>query len=155
MKERDALKVLSTNKRATFEYHIEQKFVAGIQLQGSEVKSIRAGKVSINEAYVTFRDGEIFVLNMHIAKFEASSIFNHEETRTRKLLLNKHEINKLIGLKERSGYTIIPMQVQLHQGLIKLEIAVAKGKKLYDKREAIKERDLKREQLQDLRKKNK
>ncbi|MBN3490618.1 SsrA-binding protein SmpB [Acholeplasma equirhinis] len=148
------MKVISTNKRATFEYHIEQKFTAGIQLQGSEVKSIRAGKVSINEAYVMIRNSEAFVLNMHIAKFEASSIFNHEETRTRKLLLNRSEINKLIGLKDRGGYTIIPLQVQLHQGLIKLEIAVAKGKKLFDKRDSIKERDLEREKRQELKSKN-
>ena len=148
------MKVISTNKRATFEYIIEQKFTAGIQLQGSEVKSIRAGKVSINESYVTIKNGELFVLNMHIAKFEASSIFNHEETRTRKLLLHRSEINKLIGLRERGGYTIIPLQVQLHQGLIKLEIAVAKGKKLYDKRDSIKERDLQREQRQLLKGKN-
>jgi len=148
------LKVISTNKRATFEYHIEQKFTAGIQLQGSEVKSIRAGKVSINEAYVMIRNSEAFVLNMHIAKFEASSIFNHEETRTRKLLLNRSEINKLIGLKDRGGYTIIPLQVQLHQGLIKLEIAVAKGKKLFDKRDSIKERDLEREKRHELKSKN-
>ncbi|WP_162164005.1 SsrA-binding protein SmpB [Acholeplasma hippikon] len=142
------MKVIATNKRATFEYFIEQKFSAGIQLQGSEVKSIRAGKVSINEAHITFKNGEVFILNMHIAKYDQSSIFNHEETRTRKLLLNKSEINKIIGHKERLGYTVIPLQVQLHQGLIKIEIAIAKGKKLYDKRETIKERDLNREKQQ-------
>lgn len=148
------MKVIVTNKKATFEYFIEQKFTAGIQLQGSEVKSIRAGKVSINEAHITFKNGEVFILNMHIAKYDQSAMFNHEETRTRKLLLNKAEINKIIGNKERQGYTIIPLQVQLHQGLIKIEIAIAKGKKLFDKRETIKERDLKREQQQLLKGKN-
>ncbi len=149
------MKIITQNKRATFEYFIEQKFTAGIQLQGSEVKSIRAGKTSINEAYVTFKNGEVFILNMHIAKFEASSIFNHEETRTRKLLLNKHEINKILGAKEKDGMTIIPLTVELHQGLIKVVIAIAKGKKLYDKRETIKERDLEREKRQLLKAKNK
>lgn len=148
------MKIIATNKKATFEYFIEQKFTAGIQLQGSEVKSIRAGKVSINEAYVTFKGDEIFVLNMHIAKYDQSGIFNHEETRTRKLLLNRHEISKLMGARQTEGYTVIPLQVQLHQGLIKLEIALAKGKKLYDKRETIKERDLQREQRQQFKGRN-
>lgn len=139
------MKVLATNKRATFEYFIEQRFTAGIQLQGSEVKSIRAGKVSINEAYVTFKNNEVFILNMHIAKYNQSGIFNHEETRTRKLLLNRSEINKIQGARQLQGMTVIPLQVQLHEGLIKVEIALAKGKKLFDKRESIKERDLERE----------
>ncbi len=148
------MKIIATNKKATFEYFIEQKFLAGIQLQGSEVKSIRIGKVSINEAYVTFKGNEVFVLNMHIAKYDQSGIFNHEETRTRKLLLNRHEISKIMGARQIEGFTVIPLQVQLHEGLIKLEIAIAKGKKLYDKRETIKERDLKREQQQQFKGKN-
>jgi len=144
------VKKITQNKKAHFEYFIEQTFVAGIKLQGSEVKSIRAGKVSINEAYITFKNGEVFILNMHIAKFDASSIFNHDETRTRKLLLNRHEINKIMGAQTRDGITVIPLSVELHGGLVKLVIALAKGKKLYDKRETIKERDLKREQQQAL-----
>lgn len=144
------MKIIAQNKKAHFEYFIEQKFTAGIKLQGSEVKSIRAGKCSINEAYITFRNGEVFVLNMHIAKFDASSIFNHEETRTRKLLLNRSEINKIMGAQTKDGMTIIPLSIELHEGLIKLVIALAKGKKLYDKRETIKDRDLKREQQQAL-----
>lgn len=142
------MKIITQNKKAHYEYFIEQKFVAGIQLKGSEVKSIRAGKCSINEAYITFKNGEVFIINMHIAKFEASSIFNHDETRTRKLLLNRHEINKLMGAQTKDGMTIIPLSVELHGGLMKVVIALAKGKKLYDKRESIKERDLKREQQQ-------
>ncbi|HHX76260.1 MAG TPA: SsrA-binding protein SmpB [Acholeplasmataceae bacterium] len=144
------MKKITQNKKAYFEYFIEQTFVAGIKLQGSEVKSIRAGKVSINEAHITFKNGEVFILNMHIAKFDASSIFNHDETRTRKLLLNRHEINKIMGAQTRDGITVIPLSVELHGGLVKLVIALAKGKKLYDKRETIKERDLKREQQQAL-----
>jgi len=144
------MKKITQNKKAYFEYFIEQTFVAGIKLQGSEVKSIRAGKVSINEAHITFRNGEVFILNMHIAKFDASLIFNHDETRTRKLLLNRHEINKIMGAQTRDGMTVIPLSVELHGGLVKLVIALAKGKKLYDKRETIKERDLKREQQQAL-----
>ncbi len=142
------MKKITQNKKAHFEYFIEQTFVAGIKLQGSEVKSIRAGKVSINEAYITFRNGEVFILNMHIAKFDASSIFNHDETRTRKLLLNRHEINKIMGAQTKDGMTVIPLSVELHGGLVKLVIALAKGKKLYDKRQTIKDRDLKREQQQ-------
>lgn len=144
------MKKITQNKKAHFEYFIEQTFVAGIKLQGSEVKSIRAGKCSINEAYITFRNGEVFIVNMHIAKFDASSIFNHEETRTRKLLLNRSEIDKLMGAQTRDGMTIIPLTVELHEGLIKVVIALAKGKKLFDKRETIKERDIKREQQQSL-----
>ncbi|WP_162146789.1 SsrA-binding protein SmpB [Acholeplasma granularum] len=142
------MKIITQNKKAHYEYFIEQKFVAGIKLQGSEVKSIRAGKCSIDEAHITFKNNEVYILNMHIAKFDASSIFNHEETRTRKLLLNRSEINKLMGAKDRDGMTIIPLSVELHEGLIKLTIALAKGKKLYDKRQTIKERDLNREQRQ-------
>jgi len=148
------MKIITQHKRAKFEYFIEQTLIAGIKLQGSEVKSIRAGKVSINESYITFKNGEVFILNMHIAKFEASSVFNHDETRTRKLLLNRSEINKLVGAKERDGMTLIPLSVELHQGLIKVKIALAKGKKLYDKRETIKERDLEREKRMAFKDKN-
>lgn len=126
------------------EYFIEQKIEAGIKLQGSEVKSVRAGKVNINDAYVTFKNSEAYLLNMHISKYEQSAIFNHDETRTRKLLLHKHEINKLFGLKREKSFTVIPLKVYLKEGLVKIEIALAKGKKLYDKRDAMREKDLKR-----------
>ncbi len=142
---KNEIKVIASNKKAKYEYFIYDTFSAGIILKGSEVKSIRANKVSINEAYITFKDNEVFILNMHIAKFENSSYFNHDETRTRKLLLNRHEINKIMAKKDQAGFTIIPLRVELHQGLIKIEIATAKGKKLFDKRETIKERDQKRE----------
>lgn len=135
------MKVIAQNKKATHDYAIEERYEAGIQLKGSEVKSIRAAKTNINDAYVIFQSGEAYVLNMHVAKYEESSIFNHEETRTRKLLLNKREINKLLAAKQTEGYTVIPLRLYLKEGLIKLEIALAKGKKNYDKRQALKEKD--------------
>ena len=139
------MKIITQNKKAHFEYFIEQKFVAGIKLQGSEVKSIRAGKCSINEAYITFRNGEVFILNMHIAKFDASSIFNHEETRTRKLLMHKREILKLNNYITAEGFTIIPLKLYFKRNKAKILLGLAKGKKNYDKRQTIKERDIARE----------
>src|SRR5690554_7068350 len=151
---KNEIKVIASNKKAKYEYFIYDTFSAGIILKGSEVKSIRANKVSINESYITFKDNEVFILNMHISKFPNSSYFNHDETRTRKLLLNRHEINKIIAKKDQAGFTIIPLRVELHDGLVKIEIAVARGKKLHDKREAIKERDQKREASQLLKSRN-
>jgi SsrA-binding protein len=110
-------------------------------LKGSEVKSIRKGDVNINEAYIIFKDCEAFILNMHIAKYDQSSIFNHDETATRRLLLNKKEIIKLTQARQVEGNTVIPLKIYLKQGLIKLELALAKGKKNYDKRQTLKDRD--------------
>ncbi|MEM9417393.1 MAG: SsrA-binding protein SmpB [Bacteroidota bacterium] len=132
------------NKRASFEYVLLDKHVAGMVLTGTEIKSIRAGKVSLQESYCYFSRGELWVKGMHIAAYEQGNIYNHVENRERKLLLHRKELNKLIRNKEK-GMTIIPVQLFVNErGLAKLQIALAKGKKLYDKRQHIKERDLRR-----------
>lgn len=132
------------NKRASFEYTFLDKYVAGMALTGTEIKSIRAGKVSLQEAYCYFSRGELWVQGMYIAVYAQGNIYNHVENRERKLLLNRKELNKLMRNKEK-GLTIIPIQVFINErGLAKLQIALAKGKKLYDKRQYIKERDLER-----------
>ena len=134
------------NKKAYFEYFIDEKFVAGIQLTGTEIKSIRTGKVSLAESYCTFREHELFVINMHIAEYAFGTHNNHDPKRDRKLLLNSRELKKLaIKVKER-GYTVIPTLLFINdKGLAKLEIGLARGKKLYDKRNTIKEKDNKRD----------
>lgn len=135
------MKIIVQNKKARHDFFIEETYEAGIKLLGSEIKSTRLGKVQINDAFVTIKDGEAFVHNMHIAKYDFSSFFNHEETRPRKLLLHKKEIIKLFSKIKEQGYTIIPLKLYLKEGLCKLEIGLAKGKKDYDKRETLKERD--------------
>lgn len=137
-------KIVAQNRKARHEYFIDQTYEAGIQLKGTEIKSIRQSKANINDAFVTIKDGEMFIINMHIAKFEQGSIFNHEETRTRKLLLHKKEIIKLEAKAKEDGYTLIPLKLYLKEGLAKMEVAVAKGKKLYDKRQDLKEKDAQR-----------
>lgn len=137
------MKLIAQNKKARHDYFIEETYEAGIKLVGSEIKSIRAGKVNLSDSYVTFRDSEAFVLNMHISKYEQANQFNHEETRTRKLLLHKHEIVKLFSKSREQGYAVIPLKVYLEKGLCKLEIGLAKGKKNYDKRQTLKEKDAK------------
>lgn len=134
------------NKRANFEYLLLAKYVAGMVLTGTEIKSIREGKASLQESHCYFSKGELWVKNMHIAAYTQGNIYNHVERRDRKLLLNKKELNKLMRNKEK-GMTIIPVQLFTNErGLAKLQIALAKGKKLYDKRQQIKERDLVRAQ---------
>jgi SsrA-binding protein len=132
------------NKRASFEYAFLDKYMAGMVLTGTEIKSVRAGKVSLQESYCYFSRGELWVKGMHIAAYEQGNIYNHVETRERKLLLNSKELNKLMRNKEK-GLTIIPVQLFINvRGLAKLQVALAKGKKLYDKRQHIKEKDLER-----------
>ncbi|MDR2828749.1 MAG: SsrA-binding protein SmpB [Acholeplasmatales bacterium] len=135
------MKIIVQNKVAYHNYFIIESYEAGIQLQGSEIKSVRSGKVNINDAYVTIKDGEIFIVNMHISKYEQSSIFNHVETRKRKLLLHSSQIRKLKQAKEKQGYTIIPLKMYFVVGLAKLEIALVKGKQLHDKRDDLKEKE--------------
>ena len=138
-------KINIRNKKASFEYAFIDKYVAGIQLNGTEIKSIRDSKASINEAYCFVKDSEIFVKNMHIAVYEAGSYNNHEPKRDRKLLLNKTEIRKIEKKMKDKGLTLIPLALFLNEkGIAKLEIAIGKGKKLYDKRESLKEQDSKR-----------
>lgn len=135
-----------TNKKAFHEFFIEEKFEAGIVLQGWEVKAIRAGRANIKESYVVIRDGEIFIFGMHITPLAAASThIKADPIRTRKLLLHARQINKLIGQVERAGYTLMPLDMHFLRGRIKLEIGLAKGKKQHDKRDAEKERDWNRE----------
>lgn len=133
------------NKKAYFDYFIESELEAGIALVGTEIKSIRKGSVQLKDSYVVIKNGEAFVINMYIAKYEEGNIFNHEETRTRKLLLHKKEIKKLKEAVEKDRYSIVPLKMYFKFGKAKLLIGVAKGKKLYDKREVLKKKDILRE----------
>ncbi len=138
------IRIISQNKKASFEYFLLDKFEAGLKLKGTEIKSIRQNKCNINDCYVIFKNSKPYVLNMFVAKYENGNIFNHDELRTRELLLNKSEINKLQTRIKLEGLTIVATKLYFKDSLVKLEIALAKGKKLADKREAIKERDTKR-----------
>ena len=128
-------KIISTNKKAFHEYHIFDKFNAGMVLTGTEIKSIRKGAINLKDSFVKLDEGEVYLYNCHISPYEQGNRYNHEEKRTRKLLLNKKEIDKIIGRIKKDGYAIIPLEVYLENGWAKVEIALAKGKKLYDKRE--------------------
>ena len=147
-------KLLANNKKAYFDYFIEDKWEAGISLFGTEVKSIRMGKVSIKESYIKIEKGEVFVYNMHVSPYEKGNIFNRDPIRVRKLLLHRAEINKLTGKTAEQGYTIVPLQVYIKNGLCKVEIGLAKGKKLYDKRDSIAKKDVRREHERDFKIKN-
>ena len=134
------------NKKAAFEYHLHETYVAGMVLSGAEIKSIRAGKASIKEAYCFFKRGELFIRNMHISEYRFASFGKPEPTRERKLLLNRRELNKLEKAIKTKGYTIVPIRLFISAGgWAKLEIALASGKKLYDKREDLKKKDMKRD----------
>ena len=133
------------NRKANFEYFIEERYEAGIELKGTEIKSIRKGSCDIKDAFIIIKNQEAFLLNTYIAKYEEGNIFNHEERRTRKLLLHKKEIKKLLEASSKDGYSLIPLSIYLKKGKAKVEVGVCKGKKLYDKRETIKKRDLERE----------
>ncbi len=132
------------NRKARFNYFIEKTYEAGIVLSGTEIKSIRKGSANFNDAYIFINNGEAFIKNMYIAKYEEGNRFNHDERRDRKLLLHKNEIKKLQSEVETAGYTIVPLKLYFNGNYAKIEIALAKGKKLYDKRETIKKRDLDR-----------
>lgn len=140
-----SVKVVATNRKASHEYFLFDRIEAGIALQGSEIKSIRAGQISLAEAYIRIDGREAWLVDAHIAPYEQASIFNHEPRRPRKLLLHRSEIRSLWDQVRQKGVTIIPLRVYLKEGRAKVEIAVAKGKKLYDKREAIARRDAERE----------
>ena len=151
-KTKSGLKIISNNRKARFNYFFREFFEAGIELKGSEVKSLRAGKVNISESYAYNHNGEIYLINSHIPSYKESSYNNHEPNRNRKLLLNKREINKLIGRINREGFTLIPTKLYFKKGKAKVEIAVAKGKKQYDKRHTKKKRDWDRERARYFRK---
>ena len=142
---KQAIKTVAQNKKARHEYFIEETYEAGIELTGTEVKSIRQGRVNIRESFAYIRNSEVFVSGMHISPYEQGNIFNQDPLRDRKLLLHKYEINKLIGLTQQKGLTLIPTQLYFKKGRVKVELAVARGKKLFDKRRDIADRDAKRE----------
>ena len=133
------------NKKAYFDYFIEDEIECGIELKGTEIKSLRKGSGDLKDTFAVIRKGEVYLLNMYIAKYEEGNQFNHQERRTRKLLLHKHEIKKLKVALEREGYSLVPLKVYLKNNKVKILLGIGKGKKLYDKRATIKERDLKRE----------
>ena len=140
----DGIKVIAKNRKARHDYFIEETYEAGIVLTGTEVKSIRLGKVNLKDSYADVRQGEVFARNMHISPYEKGNIFNVDPMRERKLLLNRREINKLIGYIQQKGYSLIPLQIYLTRGMVKLQLAVAKGKKLYDKRDDAAQKDAQR-----------
>lgn len=139
------IKVVATNHKAYHNYFVGDTFEAGIALTGSEIKSVRGGRVSLGDAYVQPEGGELWLVNAHIARYEASSYMGHEPTRPRKLLLHRKEINSLAGRVAEKGLTLVATKIYLKKGIAKVEIALAKGKKLYDKRETIKRREVERE----------
>lgn len=138
-------KMIANNKKARFDYFIEDHYEAGITLAGTEVKSLRMGKCSIKESFIRIENGEVWIYGMHISPYEKGNIFNKDPLRARKLLLHKYEINKLAGKIKEQGYTIVPLMVYFSGSLAKVEIGLARGKKLYDKRQDIAKKDQRRE----------
>ena len=139
------MKEIAVNRKAHFEYFVEEKYECGIALIGSEVKSLRQGHISLADSYATIKGGEVFLLNAHIPCYEKTSSYKEDERRTRKLLLHRREIDRLERKIKDKSYTLIPLRVYFKDGLVKVEISLAKGKHLYDKKESIKEKDLKKE----------
>ncbi len=147
--EKEAIKLISNNKKAYHDYFVEDKFEAGIELVGTEVKSLRLGKCSVKESYVRIRNGQIYILGMNISPYEKGNIFNKDPLRERRLLMHRSEIRKLEGKIAQQGYTLVPLQVYFKGSLVKVEIGLCRGKKLYDKREDIAKKDQKREAARD------
>ena len=146
------LKIICLNRKASFNYFFEDLLEAGIVLKGSEIKSVRDGKVNIADSYGIIKDGEVFLINSHIASYKQASYINHDPIQERKLLLNKKEINKVVGKIQREGFSLIPTKMYFKKGKAKIEIAIAKGKKQYDKRETKKKRDWNRDKARYFRK---
>lgn len=141
----ESVKTCASNRKAFHDYFVDERYEAGIELFGTEVKSIRAGTVNLKDSYLIFREGELFAKGIHISPYEKGNIFNRDPMRERKLLMHKREILKLRALSERDGYTLIPLSLYLKRGRVKVEVGVCRGKKLYDKRESALKRDLERE----------
>lgn len=150
----ESIKIISNNKKAFHDFFIEEKMEAGIELHGTEVKSVRMGKCSVKEAYIQISNGEIFIYNMNISPYEKGNIFNKDPLRVKKLLLHKSQISKWAGAANAAGYTIVPLNVHLSRGRVKLDIGLAKGKKLYDKRQSIAKKDQEREARKDFKIRN-
>lgn len=141
----DEIKVIAQNKKARHDYFIQETMESGVVLSGTEVKSVRLGKVNLKDSYAAIKNGELFISGMHISPYEKGNIYNKDPERERKLLLHRREINRLAGLIQQKGLTIVPLKLYFKRGKAKIELGVAKGKKIYDKREDIAERDAKRE----------
>lgn len=146
---KDSIKLISQNKKAYHDYFILETFQAGIALTGTEVKSIRAGKCNLKDSYIKIENSQAYIKNMHISPYEQGNIFNHDPLADRKLLLHKQEINKLIGAVTTDGLTIVPLKIYFRGSLVKVDIGIAKGKKLYDKRQDIAKKDQQREAAKD------
>ena len=142
---KETMKLVANNKKAYHDYFVDEKIEAGLVLHGTEVKSLRMGKCSIKESFIRIENGEMFVYGMHISPYEKGNIFNKDPLRVKKLLLHKSEINKLTGKMKEKGFTIVPLQVYFKEGKAKMEIGLCRGKKLYDKRQDIAKKDMKRE----------
>lgn len=151
---KEGIKVVAQNKKARHDYFIEETYEAGIVLTGTEIKSIRQGRVNLKEGYAGIRNGEAWLYNVHINEYEQGNRYNHDPVRVRKLLLHRGEINKLLGQTKVQGYSLVPLRIYLKGGYCKVEIGLAKGKKNYDKRESIKKRDAQREVQRALRERN-
>ena len=151
---KEAQKLVANNKKVFHDYFVEEKYEAGLVLHGTEVKSLRMGKCSIKEAFITVDKGEVFINGMHVSPYEKGNIFNKDPLRERKLLMHRYEINKLKGKIQEKGYTLVPLQVYFKGSLVKVEIGLARGKKLYDKRADIAKKDQRRELEKDFKVKN-
>ncbi len=147
-------KQIANNKKAYHDYFIDETYETGVVLHGTEVKSMRMGKCSIKESFIRIENGEVFVYGMHVSPYEKGNIFNKDPLRVKKLLMHKYEINKLAGKVAEKGYTLVPLQVYFKEGKVKIEIGLARGKKLYDKREAIAKKDRRRETEREFKVKN-
>lgn len=151
---KDTVKLIANNKKAYHDYFIEDTWEAGVSLAGTEVKSLRMGKCSVKESFIRIENGEVVVYGMHISPYEKGNIFNKDPLRPRKLLLHRYEINKITGKIAEKGYTLVPLKVYFKGSLVKVEIGLAKGKKLYDKRQDIAKKDMKREAERDFKVRN-
>ena len=147
---KEEMKLIANNKKAYHDYFLEEKYEAGLVLHGTEVKSLRMGKCSIKEAFIRIENGEVYAYGMHISPYEKGNIFNKDPLRPKKLLLHKQQIRKLIGSSAEKGYTLVPLQVYFRDGRAKIEIGLARGKKLYDKRQDIAKKDQRREAEKEL-----
>jgi SsrA-binding protein len=154
MSKNEPQKLVANNKKAYHDYFIEEKYECGIALHGTEVKSLRLGKCSIKEAFIRIENGEVFIYGMHVSPYEKGNIFNKDPLRVKKLLMHKQEINKLLGKIKEKGFTLVPLQVYFSNGKAKVEIGLARGKKLYDKREDIAKKDARREAERDFKVRN-
>ena len=151
---KEAQKLIANNKKAYHDYFIEETYEVGVALHGTEVKSMRLGKCSIKESFIRIENGEVFVYGMHVSPYEKGNIFNKDPMRVKKLLMHRYEINKLAGKIAEKGYTLVPLQVYFREGKVKVEIGLAKGKKLYDKRESIAKKDQRRELEREFKERN-